>query len=241
MADLDPFPEDWSRALAVVAHPDDLEYGVASAIARWTGQGKDIRYLLVTRGEAGIASRPPAEVGPLREEEQRASAAVVGVDVVEFLDYPDGLVEPGLPLRRDLARSVRVHRPDIVVSINFRESWGTGSWNHVDHRVVGEALIDAVRDAANPWVFTELRAEGHEPWAGVRAVAFGGSTQPTHAVDVTDTLERGVDSLRAHATYLAGLGADPMADPGEFLRANAAATGPRLGVAAAVAFELIWS
>ena len=74
-----PLPEDWDRAVAVVAHPDDLEYGVASAIARWTGQGKTVTYLLATRGEAGIAGMHPDEVGPLRVEEERRSAAVVGV------------------------------------------------------------------------------------------------------------------------------------------------------------------
>ena len=80
---LQPLPEDWERALAVVAHPDDLEYGAASAIARWTSQGKRIAYLMVTRGETGIDSMPPAEVGPLRVQEELNSAAVVGVDTVE--------------------------------------------------------------------------------------------------------------------------------------------------------------
>jgi LmbE family N-acetylglucosaminyl deacetylase len=80
---LEPMPEDWTSALAVVAHPDDMEYGAASAVARWTAAGKDVRYLLVTRGEAGIASMPPAEVGPIREREQRRSCAAVGVAEVE--------------------------------------------------------------------------------------------------------------------------------------------------------------
>src|SRR5687768_15432100 len=99
-------PEDWHTALAVVAHPDDLEYGAASAVARWTSQGKQISYLLVTRGEAGIDAMPPDEVGPLREEEERQGARRVGVDTVEFLDYRDGVIEYGLPLRRDLARAI---------------------------------------------------------------------------------------------------------------------------------------
>ena len=96
-------PEDWDRAVAVVAHPDDLEYGVASAVARWTGQGKEVSYLLATRGEAGIAGMAPDQVAPLRMEEERRSAAVVGVTEVEFLDYQDGMVEYGIALRRDLA------------------------------------------------------------------------------------------------------------------------------------------
>src|ERR1700724_4169651 len=92
-----PIPEDWTRAVAVVAHPDDLEYGVASAIARWTGQGKQVSYLLATKGEAGIAGMPPDQVGPLRVEEERRSAAVVGVSQVRFLDHRDGLGEDGIP------------------------------------------------------------------------------------------------------------------------------------------------
>ena len=102
-----PMPEDWERAVAVVAHPDELEYGAASAIARWTRQGKTVSYLLATRGEAGIAGMAPAEVAPLRVEEERRSAAVVGVTEVEFLDHVAGLVEYGIPLRRDLAAAFR--------------------------------------------------------------------------------------------------------------------------------------
>ena len=106
----DPLPEDWGRALAIVAHPDDLEYGAASAIARWTAQGKEVTYLLVTRGEAGIESMAPEEAGPLRAQEERRSARVVGVNTVEFLDYADGTIEYGLPLRQDLARMIRRRR-----------------------------------------------------------------------------------------------------------------------------------
>ena len=91
------------RAVAVVAHPDDLEYGAASAVARWTGQGKQVAYVLVTSGEAGIDGMDPAVARPLREEEERRSAAVVGAESVEFLGHPDGLVEPGVSLRRDIA------------------------------------------------------------------------------------------------------------------------------------------
>src|SRR5688572_1781421 len=90
---LEHVPEDWDRALAVVAHPDDLEYGAASAIARWTDQGKTITYCLVSAGEAGIDAMAPDECALVRMEEERRSAAVVGVDTVEFLGHPDGLIE----------------------------------------------------------------------------------------------------------------------------------------------------
>ena len=230
---LEPLPEDWDRALAVVAHPDDMEYGAASAVARWTAQGKTIAYALVTDGEAGIQAMDPAEVGPLRRAEQLASCAVVGVDDVEFLGLPDGLVTEGIELREALAGLIRRHRPEVVLSINHRDSWGGPSWNHADHRAVGRALLDAVRDAANPWVFRDAG----EPWGGVRLVAFNGSTHATHAVDVTDTLDAGIASLECHRTYLDHLDGHPSA--GEFLRGAAEATGPRLGVDLATAFEVV--
>jgi LmbE family N-acetylglucosaminyl deacetylase len=135
---------------------------------------------------------------------------------------------------------IRRHRPEVVVSINFRGTWGGSYWNHADHRAVGLGLIDAVRDAANRWVFPNLLESGLEPWDGVRFIAFGASPNPTHAVDVTETLERGIESLICHATYLAALGQDPKADePGAFLRDAARATGPALGVESAVAFEVV--
>ena len=87
---MEPVPEDWQRGLVIAAHPDDIEYGPAAAVARWTDQGKDVRYVLATSGEAGIAGMPPSETAPLREREELDSAAIVGVTQVEFLGLPDG-------------------------------------------------------------------------------------------------------------------------------------------------------
>ena len=234
MAELEHLYEDWDRALAVVAHPDDMEYGAASAVARWTASGKSVSYLLVTDGEAGISDLPPDQVAPLRREEQRRSCEIVGVDQLEFLGLPDGLLEEGLELRREIAAAIRRHRPEVLLGINHRDGWGGPSWNHVDHRVVGRCLLDAARDAANPWVFTDLDLE---PWDGVRWAAFGGSPEPTHGVDVGDFLDRGIESIAAHSVYLEHLGGD-MADPGTFLRRNAKSAGHRLGVEYAATFEL---
>lgn len=206
-------PEDWQRAVAVVAHPDDLEYGAASAVARWTNQGKEVAYVLATSGEAGIDGMAPDEAAPVREEEERQSASVVGVSHVEFLGHPDGLVEPGLALRRDLAGAFRRLRPEIVVTMNFDLTWGDGAAvNHADHRAVGLTVLDAARDAANRWLFTE----GGDPWSGIRDVYVAGASSPTHYVDVSDTLDLGVASLRRHAVYIEGLGR--AFDPDEFLR-----------------------
>ena len=101
---LEPLPEDWQRALCVVAHPDDMEFGAAAAVARWTGQGKDVVYCMVTSGEAGIDGMEPDECRRVREAEEIESARLVGVDAVEFLGLPDGILEYGVPLRRRARR-----------------------------------------------------------------------------------------------------------------------------------------
>jgi LmbE family N-acetylglucosaminyl deacetylase len=235
--ELEAFPDDWQRAVAVVAHPDDLEYGAASAVASWTAGGRTVTYVLATRGEAGIDGRHPDEVGALREAEERAGAALVGVEVVEFLGHRDGMIEYGLDLRRDIARAIRRHRPEVLITLAHDERAAWGGFNMSDHRVVGLAAIDAARDAANRWVFPELLDEGHEPWPGVRWLAICAAAEPTHAVDVTGAIDRGVASLRAHRAYLDGL-AEPT-DPDAFLRKTAAAAGERFGGRPAVAFELV--
>ncbi|MBB5805256.1 LmbE family N-acetylglucosaminyl deacetylase [Saccharothrix ecbatanensis] len=235
LPDLEPVPEDWERALAVVAHPDDLEYGASGAIARWTAQGKHVAYVLASRGEAGIDTLPPEQAGPLRVREQTASAAVVGVDVVEFLDHPDGMIEYGLPLRRDIAAAIRRHRPDVVITGNHHETFPGGFLNMADHAAVGRAVIDAVRDAANRWVFRDLDLE---PWSGVRFVAVNASPYGGHAVDLTDTFDLGVASLREHKAYLEALGGD-MGQPEVFLREAAEQTGARFGGRLAAGFEVL--
>jgi len=229
--------EDWNRAVAVAAHPDDLEYGAASAIARWTDQGKEITYLLLTRGEAGIDGMHPRDAGPLREAEEVAGAAKIGVSTVDFLDYTDGVIEYGMDLRRDITRAFRKYKPEIVISGNYRLQFPNGKLNMADHRWAGLALLDAARDSGNRWIFPELLGEGFEPWDGVRSVLTVGSGEPTHGVDVGDTLARGIASLKEHRAYIDGLSFD--FDPEEFLTWSAAAVGERLGVDYGVMFEVI--
>lgn len=229
---MQPLGEDWARAIAVVAHPDDLEYGPASAIARWTSQGKAVTYLLATRGEAGIAGMAPEKTGPLREDEQRRSAEVVGVSDVQFLDHRDGAVEYGLALRRDIAAAIRRSRPDVVFTMNFELTWGDeGIVNHADHRAVGLATLDACRDAANEWMFPEAGPA----WQGITGLYVAGTSSPTHYVDVTDTIDLGVASLREHKAYIDGLGTD--FDPDDFLRQIAGYGGMAAGCDMAVLLQ----
>jgi LmbE family N-acetylglucosaminyl deacetylase len=227
-----PMPEDWERAVAVVAHPDDLEYGAAAAVARWTRQGKNVSYLLATRGEVGIAGMEPAKVGPLRMEEERRSAGVVGVTQVDFLNHADGLVEYGIGLRRDLAAAFRRLCPDVVVTMSFDLTWSEdGPVNHADHRAVGLAVLDACRDAANEWVFPEAGP----PCRSISAAYVIGSGEPTHFVDVTDTIDLGIASLREHHAYIEGLGRE--FDPDEFLRGLAGYVGLGAGVDYAISMH----
>jgi len=232
---LEPLPEDWTRALAVVAHPDDMEFGSAAAVARWTGQGKEVVYCMVTSGEAGIDGMHPDECRAVREAEEIESARIVGVDTVEFLHQPDGILEYGVPLRREIAAMVRKHRPEIVITGNFNETFGGRMLNQADHIATGRAVLDAVRDAGNRWVFPELLEEGLEPWSP-RWLLVGGDRAPTHGVDVTgDPLEAGIASLEAHREYLAGIPGHP--PPRPMITGITAVHGPQLGVAHAVLFR----
>jgi LmbE family N-acetylglucosaminyl deacetylase len=232
-----PLPEDWSRALAIVAHPDDMEFGAAAAVARWTGQGKTVVYCMVTSGEAGIDGMDPEECRRVREAEEISSASIVGVDVVEFLGFQDGVIEYGVPLRAAIARAVRTHRPDIVITGNFRDTWGGRNLNQADHIATGRAVVDGVRDAGNRWIFHDQLTDGLEPWGGVAAVWAFGSPEAEHAVDTTDTFDAGVESLRAHQAYIDGLGWEDF-DPREMLEGFGRQAGQGLGVAFAAPFEV---
>jgi LmbE family N-acetylglucosaminyl deacetylase len=248
-APLAPMPGDWRRALAIVAHPDDMEYGASAAVAGWTGEGREVAYLMVTRGEAGIDDLPPAECAEVREHEQVASAAVVGVETVNFLDHGDGTIAEGERLRRDLAAAIRRHRPELVITLNHRDTSYGGGWNSADHRAVGRSVLDAVADAANRWIFPDLIKEELAPWHGVRWVAVAGSPHVTHGVDVTATVDRAVASLAEHRTYLTTLArqqADADGGPPSperqaraFVEGATAEAGRRFGTAAAVLFELV--
>lgn len=207
---IEPFVEIPASVLCVVAHPDDIEYGTAAAVHRWVAAGSRVAYFLLTSGEAGIDTMEPAQARGVREEEERESARRVGVDSVEFGGWPDGGVEYGLRLRKDIARAIRRHRPDLVVASHWGERFGPGMLNQADHRNVGLATVDAIADAGNRWLHRDLlEVEGLEPWNGVGVIAVGGSDTPTHWVDVSgEPFEASVHSLEAHEAYNSALPAE---------------------------------
>ena len=222
------------RVLCVVAHPDDVEYGTSAAVAAWTARGVDVAYLLLTRGEAGMDAVAPERTAALRTDEEVAAAAAVGVTRVQFLDHPDGVLQYGLDLRRDIARSIRSFRPDVVI-VGSWEVEVFGTLNQADHRVAGLAAVDAVRDAANRWVFADQLGPDVQPWS-VRWLLVGVDSRPTHGVDVTgEPLERGIASLEAHAAYLAGIPDHPA--PRALITEITATDGRAMGVPHAVLFR----
>jgi LmbE family N-acetylglucosaminyl deacetylase len=194
---------DVERVLGVFAHPDDVDFGAAGTVACWTRDGIEVAYLIVTRGDAGGFDNTPREQIPaLREHEQRAAAAAVGVKQVDFLDgYADGALVPTLALRRDITAAIRRFRPDRVLTNSPLRRWERiAGPSHPDHLAVGEATTCAIYpDSRNAFAFPELLREGLEPWT-VREVWYAGGPDPDHAVDITDTYPQKLAALRAHVT-----------------------------------------
>jgi LmbE family N-acetylglucosaminyl deacetylase len=206
-ARLELFEHDGSitKALAVVAHPDDVDFGMAGTVATLTSLGVDVAYCIVTSGDAGGDElfMPREERARLREDEQRKAAACVGVTDVTFLGYPDGMVEPTLALRRDLARVIRKVRPDLVLTQSPERNYERIYASHPDHLATGEATLRAVYpDARNPHAFPELvDDEGLEPHT-VQRVWIAGTVAATLAVDTTANVDRKIEALRQHRSQV---------------------------------------
>lgn len=196
--------DDAKRVLAIMAHPDDVDFSAAGTVATWTDAGIEVSYLIVTDGDAGGEADVPApELAALRREEQTAAAKCVGVTDIHFLGHQDGQVEATLALRRDITRVIRRVRPDRVIIPTPERDYERIYPSHPDHRAVGSAALDAVYpDARNPRAFPELRAEGLEAWT-VREIWISGGPGMNHYVDVTDVFDRKVAALQAHASQTA--------------------------------------
>ncbi|WP_199506344.1 PIG-L deacetylase family protein [Geodermatophilus sp. TF02-6] len=192
------------RALCVLAHPDDVDFGSAGTVATWAAAGTEVTYLIVTDGDAGGFDETPRErMGPLRRAEQQAAAGAVGVEDVRFLGYPDGRLELTLDLRRDISRVIRQVRPQRVLTSSPERWWDRIGASHPDHMTVGESTLRAVYpDARNRFAFPELLAEeGLDAWT-VSEVWLGASPRADHAVDVTDVIELKFAALKSHVTQV---------------------------------------
>lgn len=200
-------PHDWrpDRFMVIVAHPDDADFGPAATAARWIDAGSVGWLVCCTSGDQGgeDPDADPAELGLLREAEQRAAADVVGYAGVSFLNQPDGALVNDLVLREQLVREIRTFRPDAVLTQDPDVLIHPGGGiNHTDHRAAGIAAIDAVYPAArNPMAFPAL-ARGGLAAHRVRRLYLFWTAQPTAWVDVSATIGRKVDALRAHASQI---------------------------------------
>ncbi|HEY6428049.1 MAG TPA: PIG-L deacetylase family protein [Acidimicrobiales bacterium] len=195
------------RVLMVTAHPDDVDFGSAGTVAAFTSAGLDVTYCVATNGDAGGSDleMARADMAALRQEEQRAAAAVVGVSDVRFLGHPDGAVEPTLALRRDISRVIREVRPERVVTQSPERNWGFIFASHPDHLALGEAAVCAVYpDARNPFAHVELlRDEGLEPWTVPELWIMGpGDRRASIAVETTATVDRKVTALLCHKSQI---------------------------------------
>ncbi|MCT1464449.1 PIG-L deacetylase family protein [Corynebacterium sanguinis] len=217
--------------LAVVAHPDDMEYGTSAAVAKWTSEGVEVNYLLLTHGEAGISGLDPQETARVRAKEQRDACDQVGVGDLTLLEFTDGLLEHTLELRKAIAAHIRRLKPTVLLTQNFDvfAPWGI---NQADHRVTGLATIDAARDAANEWLYPEL-GEKHQ----ATKLLIANPAEPNCAVRIGEgDLQRGVASLTQHRDYLRALPDHPA--PEEIVGGAARGGGEFLGVDDAIAFAV---
>ncbi len=229
-----PTPE---RVLVVAAHPDDIEFGAAGTVARWVAEGAEVRYLLMTRGDKGSddPAADPAQIAVLREGEQRAAAAEIGVAGVDFLDEPDGQVEPSLRLRERVTRAIRAFRPEIVMSHDPTVLFVNNEWvNHPDHRAVGTVVVDAVFPTArDPLNFPEHLAAGLQPWK-VAELFLWSTNEANQLVDIGVTLERKIAALAHHASQFRDFG-----ETARWLRRGAEELGERAGYRAAEGFRRV--
>ena len=202
MPETQPSP-DVHRVLCVAAHPDDLDFGAAGTVAGFLDDGLEVTYLLCTRGDQGGFDDTPREEMPLlREREQRAAAAAVGVTDVRFLDgFLDGSLEPTADLVREIVRVIRDVRPERILMQSPERNWARIGASHPDHLAAGEATIRAIYPAArNPFAFPELLADhGLEPWT-VREAWLMADPAPDRFVEITGTFDRKLTALRAHTS-----------------------------------------
>jgi LmbE family N-acetylglucosaminyl deacetylase len=194
------------KVLVINAHPDDSDFGASGTIAQWVKKGIEVSYVFCTNGdqggeESGIAQE---DMPAVRQREQRAAGAAVGVTDITFLNYVDGHLEATLKLRKDIVRQIRISQPDRMVCQSPERNWDRIGASHPDHLAAGEAAIQAVYpDARNPFAFTDLlKDEGLKPWR-VKEVWVMGFATPDHFVDITETFDLKMKALHSHVSQTA--------------------------------------
>jgi LmbE family N-acetylglucosaminyl deacetylase len=194
------------RVLVISAHPDDSDFGASGTIAQWVKKGIEVAYVFCTNGDQGgeESGFTKEEMPAIRQREQRAAGAAIGVSDITFLNYIDGNLEATLGLRKDIVRQIRISQPDRMVCQSPERNWDRIGASHPDHLAAGEAAIQAVYpDARNPFAFTDLlNDEGLQPWR-VKEIWVSSFANPDHFVDITDTFDLKIKALQAHASQTA--------------------------------------
>jgi LmbE family N-acetylglucosaminyl deacetylase len=222
------------RALVVISHPDDGEFGAGPTIASMTAAGVRVDYVVTTDGSKGTedSEMTPERLSTTRMVEQRAAADILGVSEIVHLGYPDGYLTPSLELRRDITRQIRRFRPDLVITQNPQRRLDHNPFvGHPDHLATGEATLASVYPAARdrlnfPELWTEERLE---PWK-VRQVLLTGVEEPNLWLDISDTFETGLEAILAHASQV------KREDVEERMRERARLVGEPQGIGLAQAF-----
>ena len=198
--------EEFSRGMVVVAHADDAEFGCSGTVAKLCAEGWEMVYVLCTDGSKGSEDRELTQekLSAIRRDEQIEAGKVLGLKDVAFLDHEDSMLQPTLDLRRDIAREIRRHRPDVLITTYPARNldgtgWGVG---HPDHIAAGEAALSAAFPAARDHLtFPELLDDGLEPHK-VAEVWIMGHPEPDHWVDVTEHMETSVAALFEHTSQI---------------------------------------
>lgn len=218
------------RAMAIFAHPDDVEFICAGTVARLVACGYRVQYVLATSGDKG-SDDPQATaktLAAIREAEQLAAAKVLGVEEVTFLRQHDGEVEVSIPFRRELARVIRLGRPDVLLTFDPWQRYQI----HPDHRAVGQSALDAVAAARDRMYYPEQLVDGLTEHR-VHNVYLFASDNPNYYVDVTAFMETKLAAVRAHASQVKG---DSTLD---WIRSRSRAVGQEMGVEHAEAFHYL--
>lgn len=223
-------------AMAIVAHPDDIEFSCAGTLARWANNGARISYVICTSGDVGFdePNMTKEKAAQIREAEQLAAADIVGASEVIFLHEPDGLLQPTIELRKKLVREIRRFQPEVVMCGDPTIVWAGNDYiNHPDHRAAATAALDATFPAAGqPQLFEELAQEGllaHKP----RKVYVTSWRGADYFVDIEETIEIKIDALRAHKSQMKDW------DPEDFIRKWAAESGEGKEMTYAEGFRVV--
>ncbi len=210
-------------ALVIVAHPDDIEFGSAGTVAKWVKHGARVAYLLLTSGDVGIAEpgMTKQRAAEIREAEQRAAAAVVGVHEVVFLREPDGMLQATLELRKKIVREIRRLKPEVVILMDPTVLWAGDNYiNHPDHRAAGTAAVDAVFPAAGqPNLFEELAAEGLTAHK-VRKVYANNWMDAAEYISIDETIDLKIAALREHKSQMRDWDPEPRVKEWAAMRAK---------------------